>query len=208
MESDYGMVPTMEYHLCMLREAKAFSNNTSFQPDVVVWKTLLNGNLEIRQRAAEVILRLNLFNSVAHACTAHRGSSWPIKTLLMTTTPLVWRHMSSRVAEELQATEGHPGVVPGHSLPCSGWKPSSEQILSSDVLSPARSRPSPLSSRLILSRRPPVRQCLPEGSPDSPLPPYDGCNGYVTHDPRSDSGLTACPFTGVTGAQPTRPFRA
>ncbi|MQM16910.1 hypothetical protein Taro_049872 [Colocasia esculenta] len=80
MESDYGVLPTREHYSCMvdlfaragqLREAEAFINKMPFQPDVVVWKTLLascraQGNLEIGQRAAEGILRLDPFNSAAH----------------------------------------------------------------------------------------------------------------------------------------------
>ncbi|KAF8378963.1 hypothetical protein HHK36_028389 [Tetracentron sinense] len=80
METDYGVVPSREHCSCVvdllarsghLREAESFINQMPFDPDIVVWKTLLaacktRGNVEIGKRAAESILKLDPSSSAAH----------------------------------------------------------------------------------------------------------------------------------------------
>ncbi|XP_042510739.1 pentatricopeptide repeat-containing protein At3g53360, mitochondrial [Macadamia integrifolia] len=80
MKIDHGIVPTREHCACVvdllsraghLGEAENFINQMPFDPDIVVWKTLLagcrtHGNLEIGTRAAENILKLDSSNSAAH----------------------------------------------------------------------------------------------------------------------------------------------
>ncbi|XP_058100355.1 pentatricopeptide repeat-containing protein At3g53360, mitochondrial [Magnolia sinica] len=80
MVAEHGIVPTREHCSCMvdllaragrLREAERFINQMPFDPDIVVWKTLLSacrthGDVELGKRAAENILKLDPSNSAAH----------------------------------------------------------------------------------------------------------------------------------------------
>ena len=93
MESEHGIGPTREHCTCMvdllaraghLNEAEDFIKQMAFEPDVVVWKTLLaacrtRGNLDIGKRAAENIIKIDPSNSAAHVllCSIHASSgSW------------------------------------------------------------------------------------------------------------------------------------
>ncbi|XP_057983780.1 pentatricopeptide repeat-containing protein At3g53360, mitochondrial isoform X1 [Malania oleifera] len=80
MEIEHGIVPTREHCSCMvdllaragrLNEAEAFISQMTFDPDIVVWKTLLaacktHGNAQIGKQAAENILKIDPSNSAAH----------------------------------------------------------------------------------------------------------------------------------------------
>ncbi|KAL3536304.1 hypothetical protein ACH5RR_004765 [Cinchona calisaya] len=80
MEVQHGIAPTREHCSCVvdllarsgcINEAEAFINQMAFDPDIVVWKTLLaacktHKNVEVGKRAAENILRIDPFNSTAH----------------------------------------------------------------------------------------------------------------------------------------------
>ncbi|KAM1409046.1 hypothetical protein ACFX2I_009487 [Malus domestica] len=90
MESEHGIVPTIEHCSCMvdllarsgcLHEAEAFITQMAFEPDVLVWMTLLaacrtRGNVEIGKRAAENILKLDPSHSAALVllCNIHASS--------------------------------------------------------------------------------------------------------------------------------------
>ncbi|KAM1159278.1 hypothetical protein ACFX19_033038 [Malus domestica] len=93
MESEHGIVPTIQHCSCMidllarsgcLHEAEAFIKQMAFEPDVVVCMTLLaacrtRGNVEIGKRAAENILKLDPTHSAALVllCNIHASSgSW------------------------------------------------------------------------------------------------------------------------------------
>ncbi|XP_021806780.1 pentatricopeptide repeat-containing protein At3g53360, mitochondrial [Prunus avium] len=93
MESEHGIVLTREHCSCMvdllaragcLHEAEAFIKQMEFEPDILVWKTLLaacktRGNVEIGKRAAENILKVDPSNSAALVllCNIHASSgSW------------------------------------------------------------------------------------------------------------------------------------
>ncbi|OVA18467.1 Pentatricopeptide repeat [Macleaya cordata] len=93
METDHGIVPTREHYSCivdllaragMLKEAESFINQMPFDPDTIVWKTLLaacrtQGNVEIGKRAAESILKLDPSSSAAHVllCNIYASAgSW------------------------------------------------------------------------------------------------------------------------------------
>ncbi|KAL5988595.1 hypothetical protein ACLOJK_026693 [Asimina triloba] len=93
MQSDHGILPMMEHCSCMvdlfsragcLREAESFINQMPFDPDIIVWKSLLAGcrvheNVEVGKRAAENILKLDPYNSAAHVllCNIYASSgSW------------------------------------------------------------------------------------------------------------------------------------
>lgn len=85
MESEHGIVPTREHYSCVidllaragrLNEAEAFINQMAFDPDVVMWKTLLaacktHKNIEVGKRAAENILKIDPYNSSAHVLLAN-----------------------------------------------------------------------------------------------------------------------------------------
>jgi pentatricopeptide repeat protein len=72
MNRDHDITPGVDHYVCMvdllgrsghLDEAEAFVNSLPFEPNVLVWKTLLGAcrvhcNIEIGKRAAEHILRL------------------------------------------------------------------------------------------------------------------------------------------------------
>ncbi|XP_020520638.1 pentatricopeptide repeat-containing protein At3g53360, mitochondrial isoform X2 [Amborella trichopoda] len=93
MERDHGIVPTREHYACMvdlfgraghLKEAEDFISRMPFEPDPIVWKTLLaacrtHGNLELGKRAAENILNLDPSNSSAFVLLSNmyaRSNSW------------------------------------------------------------------------------------------------------------------------------------
>ncbi|XP_027071444.1 pentatricopeptide repeat-containing protein At3g53360, mitochondrial [Coffea eugenioides] len=80
MEMQHRIAPTREHCSCVvdllaragcINEAEAFINQMAFDPDIVVWKTLLaacrtHKNIEIGKRAAENILKIDPYNSTAH----------------------------------------------------------------------------------------------------------------------------------------------
>lgn len=80
MEKEFGIVPSREHFSCMvdllgragcLNEAEGFIHHMAFDPDIVVWKTLLaacktHGNIDVGKRAAENILKIDPSNSAAH----------------------------------------------------------------------------------------------------------------------------------------------
>nr|XP_048320663.1 pentatricopeptide repeat-containing protein At3g53360, mitochondrial isoform X3 [Ziziphus jujuba var. spinosa] len=90
MEKKYGIVPTKEHCSCMvdllaragfLNEAEDFIQQMEFDPDIVVWKTLLaacktHGNVELAKQAAENIIKIDPFNSAAHVllCSIYASS--------------------------------------------------------------------------------------------------------------------------------------
>lgn len=93
METECGIMPTREHCSSVvdllaraghLTEAEEFINQMAFDPDIVVWKTLLSackihGNIDIAKRAAENILRIDPCNSSAYIllCNAYASSeSW------------------------------------------------------------------------------------------------------------------------------------
>ncbi|KAL2345031.1 hypothetical protein Fmac_006316 [Flemingia macrophylla] len=79
MELELGIPPTREHVSCMvdllaragcLYEAENFLKKTEFDPDITMWKTLLascktHGNVDIAERAAENILKIDPCNSAA-----------------------------------------------------------------------------------------------------------------------------------------------
>ncbi|KAG4393846.1 hypothetical protein AAZX31_03G159500 [Glycine max] len=79
MEIELGIPPTREHVSCMvdllaragcLYEAENFIKKMGFNPDITMWKTLLascktHGNVDIAERAAENILKLDPSNSAA-----------------------------------------------------------------------------------------------------------------------------------------------
>ncbi|KAF1002784.1 pentatricopeptide repeat-containing protein At3g53360, mitochondrial [Apium graveolens] len=93
MEIEHGILPTKEHCSCVvdllaragcIKEAEAFINHMPFDPDIVVWKTLLaacktNNNVEVAKRAAESILSIDPSNSAAHVllCSIYAsGGNW------------------------------------------------------------------------------------------------------------------------------------
>eukprot|EP01018_Ginkgo_biloba_P000474 Gb_25130 [translate_table: standard] len=72
MTRDHGIMPRLEHYACMidllgraghLNEAENFINEMPFEPDAVIWRTLLgacriHGNIDIGKRAAECLLEL------------------------------------------------------------------------------------------------------------------------------------------------------
>ncbi|VFQ90561.1 unnamed protein product [Cuscuta campestris] len=80
METEHGIVPTREHCSCVvdmfsragcINEAEAFINQMPFEPDIVVWKTMLSAcrthnNLEVGKRAAQNVLKIDPSNSAAH----------------------------------------------------------------------------------------------------------------------------------------------
>lgn len=90
MEKEHGIIPTREHCSCMvdllaragfLYEAEDFIHQMEFDPDIVVWKTLLaacktHGNVDVGKRAAENIIRIDPSNSAAHIllCSIHASS--------------------------------------------------------------------------------------------------------------------------------------
>ncbi|RWR75557.1 pentatricopeptide repeat-containing protein, mitochondrial [Cinnamomum micranthum f. kanehirae] len=93
METNHGITPTREHNSCMVdlfaragrvKEAESFINQMPFDPDIVVWKTLLAacricGDVELGKRAAENILKLDPSNSAAYVllCNIYASNgSW------------------------------------------------------------------------------------------------------------------------------------
>lgn len=93
MEMEHGIIPTREHCSCVvdllaragcIKEAEAFINQMWFDPDIVVWKTLLAAcktynNVEVAKRAAENILEIDPSNSAAHVllCSIYASTgSW------------------------------------------------------------------------------------------------------------------------------------
>ncbi|KAL8463932.1 hypothetical protein ACS0TY_033753 [Phlomoides rotata] len=80
MEREHGVAPTREHISCVIdllaragriHDAEAFINQMVFEPDIVMWKTLLaacktRGNIEVGKRVAESILKIDPSNSAAH----------------------------------------------------------------------------------------------------------------------------------------------
>ncbi|KAG8371873.1 hypothetical protein BUALT_Bualt12G0008200 [Buddleja alternifolia] len=80
MEKDYDIIPTREHFSCVIdllaragqiHEAEAFINQMGFEPDIIMWKTLLaacrnRNNVEVGKRVAENILKIDPSNSAAH----------------------------------------------------------------------------------------------------------------------------------------------
>lgn len=79
MQHEYGIIPTREHCSCVVdllaragrvHEAEDFINQMAFDPDIVVWKSLLascktHGNVDVGKRAAENILKIDPTNSAA-----------------------------------------------------------------------------------------------------------------------------------------------
>lgn len=93
MEREHGIIPTREHcnivvdllaRAGCLTEAENFITQKVPNPDIVIWKTLLaackkHNNVEIGERAAENILRIDPTNSTAHVllCSIYASnSSW------------------------------------------------------------------------------------------------------------------------------------
>ncbi|KAK2977586.1 hypothetical protein RJ640_007222 [Escallonia rubra] len=93
MEMEHEIVPTREHSSCVIdllaragciKEAEAFITQMPFDPDIVVWKTLLAAcktynDAEVGERAAENILKIDPSNSAAHVllCNMYAASgSW------------------------------------------------------------------------------------------------------------------------------------
>lgn len=90
METEYGIEPTREHCSCVvdllaragrLHEAEDFINQMPFDPDIIVWKSLLaacktHGNADVGRRAAEKILIMDPTNSAAHVllCNIYASS--------------------------------------------------------------------------------------------------------------------------------------
>lgn len=138
METEHGIVPTREHCSCMvdllaragcLNEAESFINQSVFDPDIVIWKTLLaacktHGNAEIGKRAAENILNIDPSNSAAHVLLCHIYASTGN-----------WEHVS-----RLRSLMKQRGVrkVPGQS-----WievKDTSHVFVAEDTLHPERDK--------------------------------------------------------------------
>ncbi|KAF9595876.1 hypothetical protein IFM89_005362 [Coptis chinensis] len=80
MESDYGIRPTREHCCCVvdmlaragrLKEAENFISQMLFDPDIVVFKTLLaacrnRGDVEVAKRAADSVWKLDPSDSASH----------------------------------------------------------------------------------------------------------------------------------------------
>ncbi|KAK3144233.1 hypothetical protein QOZ80_4AG0310360 [Eleusine coracana subsp. coracana] len=90
MEPEYGIVPTREHCSCVidllaragrLSEAAKFVDQMPFEPDIVMWKTLLaasktHNDVEMGKRAAEGILNIDPSHSAAYVllCNIHAAS--------------------------------------------------------------------------------------------------------------------------------------
>lgn len=90
MEMEHGISPTREHCACMvdllaraglLYEAEDFIKQMPFEPDIVVWKTLLAAcknrrNIVVGKRAAQNIVKIDPSNSAAHVllCSIHASS--------------------------------------------------------------------------------------------------------------------------------------
>ncbi|KAL5200542.1 hypothetical protein ABZP36_021745 [Zizania latifolia] len=90
MEPEYGIIPTREHCSCVidllaragrLTEAAQFIDQMSFEPDIIMWKTLLaasktHNNMEMGKRAAEGILNIDPSHSAAYVllCNIYAAS--------------------------------------------------------------------------------------------------------------------------------------
>ncbi|GFQ05448.1 pentatricopeptide repeat-containing protein at3g53360 mitochondrial [Phtheirospermum japonicum] len=90
MEKEHGVVPTREHFSCVIdllaragriQEAEDFMGRMGFEPDIVMWKTLLaacrnRGEVEVGKRVAEIILGIDPTNCVAHVllCGIHASA--------------------------------------------------------------------------------------------------------------------------------------
>uniref|UniRef100_A0A0A9DTK5 Pentatricopeptide repeat-containing protein n=1 Tax=Arundo donax TaxID=35708 RepID=A0A0A9DTK5_ARUDO len=90
MEREYGIVPTREHCSCVidllaragrLSEAAKFVDQMPFEPDIVMWKTLLaasktHNDVEMGKRAAEIILNIDPSHSAAYVllCNIYAAS--------------------------------------------------------------------------------------------------------------------------------------
>ncbi|OEL27474.1 Pentatricopeptide repeat-containing protein [Dichanthelium oligosanthes] len=90
MEPEYGIVPTREHCSCVidllaragrLSEAAKFVDQMPFEPDIIMWKTLLaasktHNNVEMGKRAAEGILNIDPSHSAAYVllCSIYASS--------------------------------------------------------------------------------------------------------------------------------------
>ncbi|CAN6249390.1 unnamed protein product [Urochloa humidicola] len=90
MEPEYGIVPTREHCSCVidllaragrLSEAAKFLDQMSFEPDIIMWKTLLaasrtHNDVEMGKRAAEGILNIDPSHSAAYVllCNIYASS--------------------------------------------------------------------------------------------------------------------------------------
>ncbi|KAJ1271899.1 hypothetical protein BS78_06G161100 [Paspalum vaginatum] len=90
MEPEYGIVPTREHCSCVidllaragrLSEAAKFVDQMPFEPDIIIWKTLLaasrtHNDVEMGKRAAEGILNIDPSHSAAYVllCNIYASS--------------------------------------------------------------------------------------------------------------------------------------
>jgi len=89
MDRDHYITPRVEHYACMINllgsaghmdEVKEFINNMPFEPNAIMWKSLLNacrihGNIELAKRAAEYLLDLEPENSDTYLMLANVYSS-------------------------------------------------------------------------------------------------------------------------------------
>jgi pentatricopeptide repeat protein len=89
MDRDHYITPRVEHYACMINllgsaghmdEVKEFINNMPFEPNAIMWKSLLNacrihGNIELAKRAAECLLDLEPENSDTYLMLANVYSS-------------------------------------------------------------------------------------------------------------------------------------
>ncbi|KAK8494994.1 hypothetical protein V6N13_100035 [Hibiscus sabdariffa] len=80
MSSDYGLAPQLEHYSCMvdimgragqINEALGLINDMPFEPDDVIWRTLLSickihGNVEVAEKVADSLLQLDPQDSSAY----------------------------------------------------------------------------------------------------------------------------------------------
>jgi pentatricopeptide repeat protein len=90
MEPEHGIAPTREHCSCVidllsragrLTEAAKFVDQMPFEPDIVMWKTLLaasktHNDVEMGKRAAEGILRLDPSHSTAYVLLCNISGDW------------------------------------------------------------------------------------------------------------------------------------
>ncbi|XP_057812580.2 pentatricopeptide repeat-containing protein At3g24000, mitochondrial [Cryptomeria japonica] len=89
MNGTYGIEPTVDHYACMvdilgragcLEEAEDLINQMPFEPNALVWRTLLgacrvHGNMELGKRAAECILKLEPEDDATYILLANMNSS-------------------------------------------------------------------------------------------------------------------------------------
>lgn len=85
MESEYGIAPTREHCSCIidllaragkLKEAERFMDQMPFEPDIIMWKSLLSAcrsykNVEIAKKAAGGILNIDPYNTAAYVLSCN-----------------------------------------------------------------------------------------------------------------------------------------